>query len=290
MEAKRLDHPEPLIKTISDTARWAAYYRARESERPDAVFQDPFAQRFAIGKGEQIAAGLSRADETTWAWVTRTWLFDRLIRERIESGVDLVVNLAAGFDARPYRMDLPARLRWVEVDLDEPLAYKEERLRDEKAVCKLERIRLDLSQHEARRRLFSELGKDAEKALVVTEGLLIYFPTEAVGELARDLAELRSYKYWVTDLASPGLLRMIQKQWGGVLTEAGARVLFAPPEGPPFFLQYGWKPTEVHSSLKTAAGLRRLSFWMRLMALLPESKTAQGRRPWSATVLLERVS
>jgi O-methyltransferase involved in polyketide biosynthesis len=33
----------PFIRNISDTARWMAVYRARETERPDAHFRDPFA-------------------------------------------------------------------------------------------------------------------------------------------------------------------------------------------------------------------------------------------------------
>lgn len=31
---------EPLIRNISDTALLAAVYRARETERPDALFRD----------------------------------------------------------------------------------------------------------------------------------------------------------------------------------------------------------------------------------------------------------
>ena len=38
-----------------------------------------------------------------------------------------------------------------------------------------------------------------------------------------------------------------------------------------------------------AARLKRLSFQMRLMALLPESSGAQGSRPWAGVCLLERV-
>ena len=44
-----------LVENISDTARWVAIFRAEESERPDAVFDDPFARRLAREKGEQIA-------------------------------------------------------------------------------------------------------------------------------------------------------------------------------------------------------------------------------------------
>src|SRR5438093_1410244 len=38
--------PSP-ISSVSDTARWVAMYRAMESERPDALFHDPYARRLA---------------------------------------------------------------------------------------------------------------------------------------------------------------------------------------------------------------------------------------------------
>jgi len=65
--------------------------------------------------------------------------------------MDTVVNLAAGLDTRPYRMALPAALHWVEVDLAGILDYKEEILADEKPVCRLDRVRLDLGDAGARR-------------------------------------------------------------------------------------------------------------------------------------------
>jgi O-methyltransferase involved in polyketide biosynthesis len=85
------------------------------------------------------------SDRATWAWVTRTFLFDQYITEQIAQGVDMVVNLAAGLDARSYRMPLPPTLKWIEADLPEILAYKEEILAAEKPVCRLERVRLDLA-------------------------------------------------------------------------------------------------------------------------------------------------
>jgi O-methyltransferase involved in polyketide biosynthesis len=42
-----VNQAESKIRNISDTARWVAVYRARENERPDAVFRDPFARRLA---------------------------------------------------------------------------------------------------------------------------------------------------------------------------------------------------------------------------------------------------
>src|ERR1700728_2465574 len=95
---------EPLMQDISDTARWAAVFRARETERKDALFRDPFAEVLAGARGEQITDTLEHAGEHSWAWVMRTYLFDRIITAQVKDGVDLVLNLAAGLDARPYRM------------------------------------------------------------------------------------------------------------------------------------------------------------------------------------------
>jgi methyltransferase (TIGR00027 family) len=279
---------EPLIRDISDTALWAAVFRARETDRPDAVFRDPFARRLAGARGEHIADNLSSGTRQTWAWVTRTYLFDQFIGEQVAEGVDMIVNLAAGLDARPYRMNLPPSLKWVEVDLPDLLSYKEEILRAEKPVCSLDRVGLDLADQQARRELFDQLGHAARQVLILSEGILVYLDREAVSSLADDLARPSSFERWVFDLASPGLLRMLQRQWQQQLEKADAPLKFAPREGPNFFNRHGWQPLEVRSILKTAATLKRLSFGMRLLAKLPESSAEQGSRPWSGICLLEK--
>jgi methyltransferase (TIGR00027 family) len=278
----------PLIENISDTARWAAVYRARENDRPDALFRDPLARRLAGARGEQIAQGMPDSDRHSWAWVARTYLFDQFIAGQVQQGVDLVINLAAGLDARPYRMALPSSLHWVEVDLPELLTYKEEVLRGEKPVCALERVRLDLANVSARRDLFRRLGDQARKVLVITEGLLIYLSREEVGALAQDLAQPASFQSWVLDLASPGLLQRMQQAMGAKLNQGGAAMKFGPEEGPDFFTSYGWKPVEVRALLKTAARLKRLPLLLRLMALLPASNSRQGSRPWGGVCLMAR--
>ncbi len=278
---------EPLIRDISDTARWAAVYRARESERPDALFRDPYARLLAGERGEQIAAGVRFSERHAWSWAARTWLFDRFITEEIERGADLVVNLAAGLDARPYRMGLPPALRWVEVDLPELFSYKEEALACEVPACELTRVALDLSDVPARRALFDRLGQDARRAVVVTEGLLVYLAAEEVGALARDLAAPPGFRRWVADLVSPGLLRMMKREMGRELDRASAAIQFAPEEGPDFFDRHGWEPLEVRSLFRTAADLKRLPFWMQLMAaIFPDPKLPVGRQPWSGVLLL----
>ena len=117
--------PEPAIRNVSDTAIWAALYRARETEREDALFRDRFARRLAGARGDAIAAQMKGHDRHAWAWVMRTVLFDRFIAEEIAQGADMVVNLAAGLDARPYRMPLDPSFPWIEVDLPGILDDKE---------------------------------------------------------------------------------------------------------------------------------------------------------------------
>lgn len=276
------------VRNISDTARWVAVYRAQENDREDALFRDPFARRLAGERGEQIAGSMAEADPNTWSFVMRTRLFDEFLAGEIRQGADMVVNLAAGLDARPYRMALPASLSWIEVDLPEILAYKEQILRNERPACALERVPLDLSDGNARRELFERLGRQARRAVVLTEGLLIYLTADEVAVLARDLASASSFQRWILDLVSPGLLRMLRKNWGRKLADAGAPLKFGPPEGPEFFSGCGWKPVQARSLLHAASRAKRLPFLLRLAAMFPESNGPQGSRPWGGICLLER--
>lgn len=279
---------ERLIRNVSDTARWMAIFRAQETERADAAFRDPYARALGGERGERIAQAMAAANEHAWSFVARTYLFDRFVALFADAGVDLIVNLAAGLDTRPYRMELPATLRWVEVDLPDILDYKESILGDAKPTCTVERVRLDLSNGDARRGLFDRLGRESTHAAAVTEGLLIYLMPDEVGALAADLARPSSFRHFVVDLVSPSLLEMMKGQLGGALQLAEAPFLFAPSEGPPFFEQYGWKAVEVRTLLKAAAKLGRLPLMMRAFALLPESDRPRGSAPWSAVCLLQR--
>lgn len=223
-----------------------------------------------------------------WPYTARTVRFDQIITEQISRGTDTVLNLAAGLDTRPYRMELPPSLRWVEVDLPEMIDYKEQVLRAEKPRCVLERVRLDLASVAARRELFQRVGSNARKVLVLTEGLIVYLSHDEVTALGKDLAAQESFRDWAIDLCSPGLLKMLQKNLGA-LKDAGSPLKFGPEEGPEFFAPAGWKAAEVYSMLKTAAKLRRLPFGLRLAALLPESSGRQGSRPWGGVCRLTRV-
>ena len=95
------------VSNVSDTARWVAVYRAVESARPDAVFNDPYADRLAGERGREIVATVPSMMRSGWWMVARTKTIDDIIMDAISAGCDRVLNLAAGLDTRPYRLDLP---------------------------------------------------------------------------------------------------------------------------------------------------------------------------------------
>ncbi len=276
------------IRNISDTAFFVAAYRAQESARPDAVFRDPFAERLAGERGRQAVASNKFLAKNSWPYVVRTWAVGGMIERHIAAGGDLVVNLAAGLDARPYWMQLPETLRWVEADLPESIAYKEEVLKGEKPRCRLERVALDLADVAARRALFARLA-DAKNALILAEGLLVYLTREQNLELARDLAAIPGFRYYALDLCTPALLKMLQKNLGKTLEQAQAPLKFAPEEGPEFFRAAGWTPVEVASALHTAAKLKRLRFPLSLFALFPDSKGKKPKQVWGGICLYARA-
>ena len=282
---------ESLIQNISDTAKWVAVFRAEESERPDAIFHDPYARRLAGERGEQIANAMEFSRQNSWSFVARTFLFDEFIKQHVGQGFDMVVNLAAGLDTRPYRMDLPSSLNWIEVDLPGIMNYKQTILAGEKPNCRLRSIQLDLSDREKRVELFEQLNNECKKALIVSEGLIAYLDEDEVGALAKDLSDQKNFKRWVLDLMSPGLFATLQKETGfQLLKESNVPLKFAPEEGEGFFLRYGWKHLESKSKLKTAAMLKRLNDEMMTYASYPEPEGPKGQFPWSGDCLFENVN
>ena len=163
---------DPGIEDVADTALWIAAYRAKETERPGGLFKDPLAGRLAGDRGRTLAKKMTGAEQFEWMTVVRTVVIDGYLQEAIASGVGTVVNLGAGLDTRPYRMALPPTLSWVEVDMPKIVTLKDERLKDEKPVCKLTRIACDLADDAARRDVFARNAAGAKDSIVLTEALL----------------------------------------------------------------------------------------------------------------------
>ena len=138
------------IRNVSDTARWVAIYRAIESERADALFKDPYARRLGGERGEAIVESMPGGKSNSWPMVVRTAVMDEIVLRCVQQGAATVLNLAAGLDARPYRLELPPTLRWLHVDLPEMVDFFRTQMAGETPRCALEFIAADLREAEAR--------------------------------------------------------------------------------------------------------------------------------------------
>ena len=128
-------------QATSRTAGLVALYRAIESSRPEAtrLFDDPFAPAF-LGSRFRWALRLSRlpviGTAMPWSLVdghwsgprgtvaVRTRYIDDALGHALQSGVDQVVILGAGFDSRAYRIPGIDRARVFEVDHPATQAWK----------------------------------------------------------------------------------------------------------------------------------------------------------------------
>lgn len=277
----------PLIADVSDTARWVAAYRARESARPDALFRDPLAARLAGDRGQRIARALARPGDDGWPLVTRTQLIDQLVTTAVAGGCDCVLDLAAGFDTRPYRLPLPRELRWIEADLPALIDEKERALAGEAPRCRVERHRVDLSDAEARAALFDRVDAAASRVLVITEGLVIYLDEPTVAALARDILARPHFAEWVLDFPSPAMLQLLRRGRGESLANAPLR--FAPAGGLSFFESRGWRGRDVYSLFHEGVRLRRVPRLFRPFAWIPPpNPRAPGNKRWAGVVRLTR--
>lgn len=185
--------------------------RAMETERPDGWVRDPLAARLAGERGMAIARALPGLEIMCFGVGMRSRILDDTILTAIsQHGISTVLCVGAGLDTRPWRLELPAELLWVEVDLPAMLEYKAEILASDEPRCRLERVAADLNDAGQRSAMFAAAGTGP--SLMITEGLLMYLPATTVEALAAEAAaaELSAVRYWLLDLATADLSRAVQ--------------------------------------------------------------------------------
>jgi methyltransferase (TIGR00027 family) len=277
------------IADISDTARWMAYARAMESGRPDALFHDPYALQLAGERGAALAHELGAAELVARGIAVRTTVLDELILAQVaQGGADLVLDLAAGLDTRPWRLPLPTALRWIDVDLPDLVNHKAGVLAGERPACRYESLQADVADPSARARVLAHCA-GARRVLVVTEGFLVYLAPDQVTGLARDLHAQPSIAWWLTDVTGPRALEMLQRIWGPLL--GGAQFRFGPADSAAFFARLGWHELAFRSSQQEARRLNRAApatLLSRLLTLFASEATREEFRRLSGVALLSR--
>lgn len=272
-----------FVRNVSDTARWVAAYRAEETKRADALFRDPLAERLAGQRGPAIAQRASLHGR--WVLITRTCVIDEYVNAAVKDGCDRVLNLAAGFDTRPYRLDLPAELEWVEADLPELVSEKNQLLAGETPRCRLDREAVDLSDPAALDDFLSRRLAGAKKPTVISEGLVIYLDESVVIALSSALRR-HGVQNWILDFNSPRVNAAMNASMRHLL--GNAQFKFAPANGIAYFENLGWALRELRPLFHEGARLKRLPLLMRPFALIPPpNPRALERARWTGVVWLK---
>ncbi|HWD52818.1 MAG TPA: SAM-dependent methyltransferase [Acidimicrobiales bacterium] len=175
------------LSAVGWTAVSVAVCRARESARPDRWFNDPLAVHL-VGNAEwslpDVRPGLV-------AWVSvRTRFLDALTMQAIDDGVRQVVIVAAGLDARAFRLPLPPDATVFEVDRCDIVDVKD-RLIDQAGLTPRSQRRTvvaDILDPGWIARL-AGCGWDPDRpTLWLAEGLLIYLDQAQRAELLTGMA------------------------------------------------------------------------------------------------------
>ena len=203
------------ITHVSDTALMVAACRAHETDLEDAFVRDPFAARLAGERGLAILNALPHAALFRFGVAVRTRFIDELLTEALASDhVSTVLSVGCGLDTRPWRLQLSPGLRWIEVDFSDILDYKDGLLSGETARCRRERLTVDLNDPAQRRTIFEAAGQ--ARALMITEGVLMYLPAAAVEGLASESCEHGGVAHWISDITTTAFSKAIGGDGGGM--------------------------------------------------------------------------
>ncbi len=203
-----MSHPQGEISHVSDTALMVAACRALESESPDGFVHDPFAARLAGERGMAMLQALPQPEMMRFGIGVRSHFIDELLLEALASEkIATVLSLGSGLDTRPWRLELPADLRWIEVDFVEMLDYKNARMSSEAPRCRREFITADLNDAAQRGMLYAAVG--AGPALMITEGLLMYLPAATVEALAAEAWQTSGIAHWMSEITTTTFLKAI---------------------------------------------------------------------------------
>jgi methyltransferase (TIGR00027 family) len=187
-----------IVSSVGLTALGVATARALESASPDPLIRDDYAPLFVEAAGEPHFTGLL-ADPSAIAGTPllygfmgfRTKFFDEFFSSAVADGVRQAVIMAAGLDARAYRLDWPAGTTVFEVDQPKVLEFKDKVLTEHAAQPKADRRAVPVDLRDDWPAALAEAGFDPDRPTVWSaEGLLPYLPGAAQDALFEQIDEL----------------------------------------------------------------------------------------------------
>src|SRR5215212_6820134 len=133
-------------QAVAGTGLLVAAIRAKESTREDRLFSDPYAHKLAGDTGRALleAAIADAGERSTIQIVVRTRFLDEALL-RAAAVASQVGILAAGMDARAYRLEWPAGTTVYELDQPAVIAAKNDLLAADEPRCRRVPIGVDLA-------------------------------------------------------------------------------------------------------------------------------------------------
>jgi methyltransferase (TIGR00027 family) len=196
--ARTDDDSWDITEGVGATALGIAWARAQEATSSRPLFTDTYAQRFidaALARGWQLPSSptVERIRAIANYAASRTKWFDDFFVNAGASGIVQAVILAAGLDARAWRLPWADDTVIYEIDQPMVLAFKAETLADDRPAARYVPVPVDLRQDWPK--ALRDAGFDArEPTAWSAEGLLPYLPAEG-----QDLLFER-----IHDLSAPG--------------------------------------------------------------------------------------
>ncbi|MGA8330706.1 MAG: class I SAM-dependent methyltransferase [Mycobacterium sp.] len=239
-----------ITESVGSTALGVAAARAAETESENPLIHDPFARVFLDAAGDgmwsltsdpTLSAQLADIAPEVQAYsrvlvdfmAVRTAWYDQIFLDAVSAGVRQVVILAAGLDARTWRLPWPDGTTVYELDQAKVLDFKSTTLqrRGAQPRAKLTNVAVDLRQDWPA--ALQDAGFDASRPTMWSaEGLLRYLPAADQDLLFERIDSLSPAGSWLaTNLPAkravdPGLLAR-QREQSQRFRAAAAQVLKA---------------------------------------------------------------
>jgi methyltransferase (TIGR00027 family) len=253
---------------VGITSLGVAMVRANESARPDRLFDDPLATAFVAAApgafpeakrrydGDQRQVGAAFGVHA----IIRTRFYDDYLLAACSTGIRQVVLVAAGLDARAFRLGWPDGTHVFEMDLPDVVAFKERVLTARRAAprCLRTVVPVDLRDDWPEALRAAGFALDRPTAWLM-EGLLIYLGPADADRLLTGVHDLSAPGSQVAfESGSTATADLLAKAAATPAMAKYARMWRGGPDGDPadWLRDHGWHPTK-HNLGDLAAGYGR---------------------------------
>lgn len=220
---------------VSFTAKVMAAARAVETQRADALFIDPFAEKLAGAEAIQVAIPrLEEYEKEGRPFVSvRTRFFDDFLINHSQN-IQQVVLLGAGMDTRALRINWSSGTHIYEIDKSNILSYKESVLAGISSNCTRHAICADLRESFWSELLLKEGYRPSEPSIWLLEGFLYYLSETDVHNLLTTIEDISAIGSWLGADVINTVIQNGSDEWAKYWQSSCDY-----PES--FFANYGWK-------------------------------------------------